>query len=189
MHGGKSLKGRDHPDYKDGKYSKYNPVNIAKRYEKALSDPNLLSIKHDIARTQALLEDTWDRLDHAPDAAKSWTQIGQIIDTIDHAFQSGDAEKILNARMQLPKARGIISEQQRFHEAKKEAQMALDAKRKQLESKARIEAASDRAMSLDEARLFLHGLFLSIDACVSDPEEKQNLVLRLEQHVRLISSV
>ena len=188
-HGGATPKGVHSPHYKHGRRSKYNPINIAKRIENSLNDPNLLSIKHDIAVTQAFIDDQLAKIDDVPDAAKSWIQIGQIIDTIDKAFASGEAEKILDARMQIPKARGIISKQQRFHEGVKDVQHGLDMKRKQLATKAQIEVASDKAMSYDEAKMFMHTMFILIDTHMNNPEEKQAFTLALHQHARLIAGV
>jgi len=189
IHGGKSLKGIEHPDYKDGKKSKYNPVNIAKRYEKALQDPNLLSIKHDIAKTQAMLEDTWDKLDNAPDAAKSWDQISAIINDMADAFATGSADAIMEARHSIPKAQGIIARNRRFHEAKKDIQVTLDQKRKQLATKAQIEAAEDKSMSYDQALLFMRTVFLLIANHVTSPEEKQVITLKLQEYVGTIESL
>lgn len=52
-HGGKSPKGLAHPSTKSGRYSKHLPARLAERYEAALNDPDLISLRDEIALTDA----------------------------------------------------------------------------------------------------------------------------------------
>lgn len=56
LHGGLSLKGPDSPTWKHGRRSKYNlPDKLQKAYEAALDDPELASMKHELAALDAML--------------------------------------------------------------------------------------------------------------------------------------
>lgn len=52
-HGGKTPRGLAHPSTKTGRYSKYLPARLAERYESALNDPDLISLRDEIALTDA----------------------------------------------------------------------------------------------------------------------------------------
>lgn len=55
MHGGHSLIGPAHPNYKSGRYSKLLPGGLAMNYEKGRRDPELLALRDEIALTNARL--------------------------------------------------------------------------------------------------------------------------------------
>lgn len=49
MHGGKSLRGADHPNFKTGRYSKALPHRLLRSYEKGLDHPALISMRDEVA--------------------------------------------------------------------------------------------------------------------------------------------
>lgn len=53
MHGGKSLRGADHPNWKDGLYSQALPQDVATAARRALADPTLRDMRQAIALTDA----------------------------------------------------------------------------------------------------------------------------------------
>jgi len=59
-HGGATLVGAAHPSFKTGRYSKHFPARIAERFEQALVDPTLLSLREDIAAQTLRIEDLFD---------------------------------------------------------------------------------------------------------------------------------
>lgn len=60
MHGANSLKGMAHPNFKDGRKSKYMPVAMLDAYRDASGDPDLISLREDIivldARVASMLQ-------------------------------------------------------------------------------------------------------------------------------------
>lgn len=62
MHGGKSLRGIDAPNFKTGRYSKCLPDRLAERYEEALNDAELTRLGDEIALVDARLQDVIERL-------------------------------------------------------------------------------------------------------------------------------
>lgn len=82
-HGGASLRGAAHPMFRTGRYSKFLPDKLAARYAEAVSDAELLDLRHEIAlidlRISALVErlgtgesaENWGRLIEAYDQLKS----------------------------------------------------------------------------------------------------------------------
>src|SRR5262249_31764372 len=48
-HGGLSLRGVAHPQYKNGAHSKYLPRHLKRDYHRAVKDPELLSLRSEVA--------------------------------------------------------------------------------------------------------------------------------------------
>ena len=56
-HGGKSLVGPAVNTYRSGRHSRYLPVRMAAKYQEAEHDPELLSLRDEIALVDARLAD------------------------------------------------------------------------------------------------------------------------------------
>lgn len=82
-HGGKTPRGAASPHFKTGRYSRSLPGHLLAAYEQALSDPRLLSLRHELALTDAMIANLLQQLDDdSPDSAYSgiFRQIGRLID-------------------------------------------------------------------------------------------------------------
>lgn len=65
LHGGASLRGSEHPNFKHGLYTKYTPAKIAEKIENFLeADP--LNLENELALTRALLAEFISRFEHTP---------------------------------------------------------------------------------------------------------------------------
>jgi hypothetical protein len=62
-HGGKSLVGPAVNTYRHGRHSKFLPVRMAAKYQEAQGDPDLLSLRSEIALVDARLADLLSRVD------------------------------------------------------------------------------------------------------------------------------
>ena len=49
VHGGKSKTGKENPAFKDGRHSQFLPKGLLDRYEKFLQDPELASMREELA--------------------------------------------------------------------------------------------------------------------------------------------
>ena len=98
MHGGKSAtKGAANPNYKHGRYSRYNLAGkLQVAYEAALDDPDLASLRHELAALDAMVADMADGLDGTDRQALAKLRANQA--AIRASIQAGDADK-LNAAM------------------------------------------------------------------------------------------
>jgi hypothetical protein len=65
LHGGNSLKGREHPGYIDGVHSKYSklPGYLTEAYQNMLEDRDLLNMHEDIALLRAIINVEMEKLD------------------------------------------------------------------------------------------------------------------------------
>lgn len=116
MHGGKSLAGIASPSFKDGRYSKYIPAQLAGRYNEARADSDILSLNEDVALLRSFT------LKHLSDMSTgdthpAWIEAKKAFDEMDAASLSGDAEKFIEAKNKLqaviePNYRAALSESQ-----------------------------------------------------------------------------
>ncbi len=80
-HGGPTPSGIASPNLKHGRYSRHLPERLLGRYEEALSDPELLSLRDDIALVQARIDQKLADLDTGESRA-AWavlaSQVGAL---------------------------------------------------------------------------------------------------------------
>lgn len=88
-HGGNTPAGIDSVHYKHGKYSRHLPTNVRKRYLAAIEDPDLLSLKNDIAVTESRILELMEKIDTG-EAGKTWSIINKALDRLEKAILSGN---------------------------------------------------------------------------------------------------
>lgn len=83
-HGGKTPRGAASPHFKTGRYSRSLPGHLVAAYEQALHDPTLLSLRDEIALSEAMLATLLQQLDESPDnPAKDRRIFRQVMQQID----------------------------------------------------------------------------------------------------------
>lgn len=83
VHGGKTPRGPASPHFKTGRYSRSLPGHLLATYERALSDPRLLSLRDELALTDAMLAETLSQLDDdtpATNERRIWREVRKLID-------------------------------------------------------------------------------------------------------------
>lgn len=73
-HGGLTPVGTASASWKHGRYSRYLPSDILEKYNEALEDPELLSLRQDIAITQARLGDLFEQLNEGG-GMEDWSRV------------------------------------------------------------------------------------------------------------------
>jgi len=63
LHGGASLKGIAHPNFKTGMYSEHMPRELDDKHTKFINDPNWLSLTNELAVLRAIMARRLDELD------------------------------------------------------------------------------------------------------------------------------
>ena len=89
MHGGKVRLGPSNPAWKHGRYSKVLPLRLSARYEDALLNPDLLSVRHDIAAAESQLADLFARLDTGESGAV-WDALQKALAAFEEATAIGN---------------------------------------------------------------------------------------------------
>jgi hypothetical protein len=93
IHGGKSLSGMASPSFKTGRYSKVLPVRLAARYEEALTNKNLISLRDDIAAAEARLSDLFSRT-HSGESGALWQALRETLDAFTAALTARDGPRM-----------------------------------------------------------------------------------------------
>ena len=86
MHGGRSLRGPAHPAFRSGRYSKVLPSRLLAQYRAAEKDPELTSLRGELALVDARLADLLTRVDSGESGA-----IWQALLKVHGAFKRGRA--------------------------------------------------------------------------------------------------
>jgi hypothetical protein len=83
-HGGPSLGGVAHPNWKTGRWSKYVPRHLGDAYEEARTDPDLTSLREDLELLTVRVSVLLQRLEEAPpswdDLVAAWAAVEAGLD-------------------------------------------------------------------------------------------------------------
>jgi hypothetical protein len=99
-HGGKTPRGWANPNTKHGRYSKDLPTRLAGKYKQALTDPELLSIRSDIALLDTRISELVASVDEDP-VGNIWGQVRKAYNQINDAILTKDSGKIISAMHNL----------------------------------------------------------------------------------------
>lgn len=108
FHGGKSLSGVAHPNFKTGKHSKDIPARLIARYEESLRDTELLNLQGELSLIDARIADVLSRVDTA-EAGALWKQARQHMKTFEAAQKSKDTGAMADSLVGIREiiARGV----------------------------------------------------------------------------------
>jgi hypothetical protein len=186
MHGGKSPPaGPTHPRYKTGRTSKYIPPELRKRYEEAYSDPDLLSIRDDVAlaelrKTQLLermadgdsklfrtsLKDAWDafesgnKLRTAAIAADDQPAMERAIDQVQTALKK--LGSLINKGDKSESIWDELTEASRF---------AISAKKAEVDQ----QHVMAQMMSLEQVMVLMNAVQLAVVEVVKDKQQQYEI--------------
>ena len=173
-HGGASLKGAAHPSFKHGQRSKHMPVQLATRYEAALSDPQLGDLTTNIALREAFIRERLEALDKAPDPAQVWQQMTAQLNALEVAYGNADATKMAQG---LRAMRGLISERTRYHQTRNEIEGALNDQRRDIESEQGILHKGENAIPVAQVVNLFAGFSAFIVREFADDQHRMSRVL------------
>ncbi|HJT76742.1 MAG TPA: hypothetical protein VJ739_06030, partial [Gemmataceae bacterium] len=90
MHGGVGVRGIAHPGFRGAGYSKDLPKYLAKTYRQAVDDPDLLSMRNEVALLHVRLEELTRRLG-TPESGRGWAELRAARDRMHEARSIPDA--------------------------------------------------------------------------------------------------
>lgn len=164
-HGGSSLSGMAAPGWRGRGMSRVLPERLLDHYHEALNDPDLLSLRTEIALHRAMLNDLLARLsggEHVPRAAFAATAtLGRAWRAFNDAYRSGSPERLGTALTALDEAvRGVGGAMEQAR-AESDLRGEVRATTKELERLARSENSrlvdlhnmitAERALALQHA--------------------------------------
>jgi hypothetical protein len=166
-HGGKNLRGTASPQYRHGKYSMVLPARLKQRYEEALADQDLLSLKHEIASVDARLADAYQRLDSGESGA-TWAELATAERDLRRALQADDRPRQVVA---LAAMRDLVTQGSTTWAASKEVRELEDHRRKLIDTEQRLLLLKEQTVSVTELNVLLGVILDSITTHVSTTAE------------------
>lgn len=164
-HGGASLVGIAHPNFKTGRYSKHLPTRLAARYAEALSDPQLMELRDEIAlvgtRQGELMTylDSGLSLQHWRDAQAAHSEmLAAIRDKDGHAMQ-----------MALAALGNALAAGMGDYDTWREIVELTEQRRKLVDSEQKRLAVAQQMLSVEQAMALAARLVESVRKHVSDP--------------------
>ncbi len=100
VHGGATPSGRASVHYKGKGYSRNLPTRLADQYESAITNPDLLSLRSDIALLDVRIGETIENIDTGP-IGELWGAVRKVFLEQQTAMQSGDSIETIKATQEL----------------------------------------------------------------------------------------
>lgn len=163
-HGGASLAGPLSPRYKTGKYSKYAPAQLRARYVEALEDPELMSLKDNIALTTARIAQILEEFDDLQ-PSKFWIDLQKQWASFMYAVRSKDAKEQAASVAAIDE---LIRSAMTYVQLWDDLDKAMEVQRKQVDSEQRRLSATNQLVTVEEAMVMLTTLVTLIKETVFD---------------------
>lgn len=180
FHGGRSLSGAAHPNFKTGKHSKYLPKRLLERYHEAIGDDELLVLREDIALLDARLADVLQRVDTGESGAL-WKRLREAWRDFTTARNASDAEGMADSLNEIEAA---IKAGYSDYVAWADVRSILDQRRRLTDSERKRLVDAQQTMTIEKAMLLVSRLSSIVREHVSDPatlraiaDDVRNLVL------------
>jgi hypothetical protein len=168
FHGGKSLKGRAHPNFKHGRYSRHIPARMLATYEAAAKDPELLSMTSEIALLDARLADVLTRVD-AGESGRLWKSLRSEYDAYLAEGRKGTEESLAKAREHGNNVDNLIRRGLADWSSWAEITSLVEARRKVVDSEAKRRVQMHQTLSLEQMLVLMESIYAVVAEHVDDP--------------------
>ena len=183
MHGGKTPKGVDSPHFKTGRYSKYMPSGLLDTHHEMIQDPQLLSLRENIALTDTLLANLLPRLDTGESGA-AWDMVKKLVKTTKHAYHSENLASMMQA---LDDMEDLANQRILHYETEKEIRQVMDTRRKLVEAENRIALQQENAISVEQLMLFVSQVLAVIQGVVTEERQRHAIAIELQKLISVPS--
>ncbi len=147
-HGGATPKGAAHPNFKDGKRSRYMPPpDLYERYLGALTDPELTHHRDSVALVDSLIDEMLEGYEFGANP-KRWAEVKRLVRRVEAANNAGDRHKAREAFEELL----LVVEEGHAHAQKALAIVRLlEARRRHADSETRRRLSEELTFSYEVA--------------------------------------
>lgn len=163
-HGGKSLKGIAHPNFKHGKFVKYIPPRLRERFDESMKDQDLLEMRSSIALTDARVEDLLSRVDTG-EAGKLWASAITVYNAMMAAVAGEEERKFQEKIRELGQ---ILNQGSSDFAAWGEVFGLIEQRRRLVESEQKRLIAANSMIPVDQAMVLVSALLDIIKRNVED---------------------
>ncbi len=192
MHGGKSLKGIAHPNFKDGLRSKHMPKPLKEAFDQAVADPGLLDLTGSIATQEAIVVDLLDSLNGADAPTKlvskirnEWRDFWQATAREDHGAVAKHREIIGTL---LARAATVAATIDRISQAEEQKRKLIDTEMRRREKGRTLIPIEDVMWHIRNVMLANREIILEFDG-LSQPDRRELLRLVADRYVALLGDV
>jgi hypothetical protein len=169
LHGGKSLKGEQHPNFKHGKFSDYLPQRLVKIYEDVQADDEHTLLSRNIRLREMFIRERLAMIDDVPDSAETWKQLREAVDELNKAYRNSDDGKVYGA---IAAIENIIDERTLYFQAVEEIRIDLAEQRKDKQVISSIEQRGENAITAKELMVFMGAVLHVINNTVTNQTER-----------------
>lgn len=180
-HGGASLKGALAPNYKHGRYSKFMKLQLAQRFMETTEDPELLSLRDDVALVTERISQLLERVQSGESGA-AWRQLRRYWADFRRFRTAGNVAKMqeMLELMSEPLEQGFAD-----HAAWEELGLQLDRRARLAEQEQRRLEKMQATLTVEEAMGLLGTVLDVLKRHVTDQSILDAIGADLEQLVTL----
>lgn len=168
LHGGATPKGLASPHFKTGKRSDHLPPAMLKAYQEMVNNPDLLSVREDVALIDAMIAAKLPLLESG-ESAQHWEQVAKFIRQARIAYKTENYGTLEDALNELE----AISDKRRlFYATEQEVGNQLELRRKLVDTENKILYNKERALTAEQAMLMISALLDSVRRNVTDADAR-----------------
>jgi hypothetical protein len=175
VHGGKTPVGPACKHYRVGRYSRYLPERLRERYEQAEGDAELLSLRSEIALTDARLADLLSRVDTG-ESGQRWASLAKAYEEFKVYRLARDVPKM---NVALAKIELNIEQATDDRAAWAEIGALVEQRRKLVESEAKHVIMHRQMLSTEEAMALMHRVVDVVTRHVTDRQALSSIVVEM----------
>jgi hypothetical protein len=161
LHGGRSLKGPAHPNYKTGRHSKYLPKKLLPGYAEMRTNAELLQQRDEIALLDSMIFAEMKKME-AAETGELWVSLGRAWRKFETAQRANDLQAMAAA---LKLIEEYIRRGAHEHQQQNYVISLMERKRRFIESQGRREEQEGMLISYEDAAATFDRL---VDAIVEE---------------------
>jgi hypothetical protein len=179
MHGGKSKAGADSPRFKTGRYSKYLPDNLLWRYREGLADPELQSLRDELAMLNVRITQVIEHLSTG-EGRSAWDAVREAFDALRGGFRQNNLDAIREGMAGIEAALDQAKDEQGAWD---EIVALFDERRKLVGEEGRREERAQRYITEREIMVLMAALVDVVRTNVSNQDEVTAVSMAIRQLV------
>lgn len=175
FHGGMSPRGLESPHYKGRGYSKDLPARLAHRMERALNDPELTSLAHELALLDARIGEIFQKMPTG-ESGQAWDDMMVAVNNLDTALQE---ERLDDAVFWIGQAKKAIRLSKAERDGWNEIYGAISQRRQLADTERKREEMLSGNMTVRQAAVLVTSIQTAILEEVHDPAVRRQLAWRI----------
>ena len=178
-HNGRAKRGVEHHSYINGKHSKYLPYPFADTYKEAQSDETLLSVRDEIALSDAMIMSLLPTLETG-ESVDAWKAMGDITRDLKDAYYGEDSSGMAHG---IDAMENLVTQQMTHYAAYDAINKQADHRRKLVETEQKISLQGERAISVELFAQLMSQIFHVIETIVKDKDERIAVAAEVRQFI------